>query len=260
MFPKEPRGNSLILELSLFIGWFNPLQNKLSGRQTSMGVIALNCLNLPPHLRYQPNFTYLYGIIPGPNQPNIFKISSILGPLFNELLESNRGITICTPKYPQECKVIVKLAASIGDVFATHKVEGFMSHSANRFCTWFDIKINQKQELKLGRCQYGRDVCHTSFDYCQLESCTKKEKLAKKTGIHWSELNFLPYWNPLLNVTLGVMHNWFEGVLQHHFNYQWGFSGNSARQNDSSVSNSNSDSEEIINLKMSFFPIPTRRG
>ncbi|MBW0582545.1 hypothetical protein O181_122260 [Austropuccinia psidii MF-1] len=43
-----------------------------------------------------------------------------------------------------------------------------------------------------------------------------------RTGIRWSELNRLPYWDPVVNVTLGVMHNWFEGVLQHHFISQWG--------------------------------------
>ncbi|MBW0473573.1 hypothetical protein O181_013288 [Austropuccinia psidii MF-1] len=208
-----------------------------------MGVIALNCINLPPCLCYQPTFTYLSGIIPGPNQPNIFTISNILGPLLNELLEFNRGIMIRTPKYPKGPKVIVKLAALIGDVVASHKVAGFMSHSANSFCTWCDSKINQKKELKLGRCRSGRDVCNTSFAYHKLESHTQKEKLAKKTGIRWSELNRLPYWNPVLNVTLSVMHNWFEGILQHHFNDQWGFARNSARQHDSSARNSNSDSE-----------------
>ncbi|MBW0507243.1 hypothetical protein O181_046958 [Austropuccinia psidii MF-1] len=71
--------------------------------------------------------------------------SNILGPLVNELLEFNRVITICTPKYPQGCQVIVKLVALIRDVVATHQVTGSMSHSANRFCNWCDIKINQKQ-------------------------------------------------------------------------------------------------------------------
>ncbi|MBW0565848.1 hypothetical protein O181_105563 [Austropuccinia psidii MF-1] len=112
--------------------------------------------------------------------------------LVNELLEFKKGIMICTPKYPKGRKVMVKLAALIDDVVATHKVAGFMSHSANSFCTWCDITINQKKELKLGRCQSGQDVCNTSFAYHELESHTKKEKLAKKTGIRWSELNHLP--------------------------------------------------------------------
>ncbi|MBW0481795.1 hypothetical protein O181_021510 [Austropuccinia psidii MF-1] len=153
IFPKEPRGH-----------------------QASMGVIALKCLNLPPRLHYQPTFTYLSRISPGPNQPNRFTISNILGPLVNQLLEFNQGIMIHTPKSPKGRKVIVKLSALIGDVVATHKVAGFMSHSENSFCSWYDITSNQKKELKLGRCQSGQDVHNTSFAYHELASHTKREK------------------------------------------------------------------------------------
>ncbi|PLW23895.1 hypothetical protein PCANC_18850 [Puccinia coronata f. sp. avenae] len=42
-------------------------------------------------------------------------------------------------------------------------------------------------------------------------------------GTRWSELNRLPYWDPVRNVALGVMHNWYEGVLQHHWRVRWAF-------------------------------------
>ncbi|MBW0475878.1 hypothetical protein O181_015593 [Austropuccinia psidii MF-1] len=41
--------------------------------------------------------------------------------------------------------------------------------------------------------------------------------------MRWSELNHLHYWNPVLSVTLGIIHNLFESILQHHFKYQWEF-------------------------------------
>ncbi|MBW0501595.1 hypothetical protein O181_041310 [Austropuccinia psidii MF-1] len=45
----------------------------------------------------------------------------------------------------------------------------------------------------------------------------------QKTGISWSQLNRLPYWDPVLCVSLGVMNNSYEGVLHHHFGFHWGF-------------------------------------
>ncbi|MBW0564346.1 hypothetical protein O181_104061 [Austropuccinia psidii MF-1] len=100
IFPNEFNNNSLTLGFSLFVDWFNPIQNKLSGRQVSMGVIALNCLNLPPRLSHQPKYTFLAGIIPGPNQPNMLTINNVLVPLVKELIEFNNGLTIYTPKFP----------------------------------------------------------------------------------------------------------------------------------------------------------------
>ncbi|MBW0478141.1 hypothetical protein O181_017856 [Austropuccinia psidii MF-1] len=40
--------------------------------------------------------------------------------------------------------------------------------------------------------------------------------MVTKTGIRWSELNRLEYWD-----TVGIMQNWFEGILQNHFRNQW---------------------------------------
>ncbi|KNZ60916.1 hypothetical protein VP01_14837g1 [Puccinia sorghi] len=31
-----------------------------------------------------------------------------------------------------------------------------------------------------------------------------------------------PYWNPVNNIALGIMHNWYEGVLQ-HWRIHWAF-------------------------------------
>jgi hypothetical protein len=38
------------LNFSYYINWFNPLTNKIAGKQVLYGVIMMFCLNLPPEL------------------------------------------------------------------------------------------------------------------------------------------------------------------------------------------------------------------
>ncbi|MBW0575990.1 hypothetical protein O181_115705, partial [Austropuccinia psidii MF-1] len=223
LFSSDYKGSGLCLGLSLFIDWFNPLKNKLAGRQLSMGIISLNCLNLPPRLRYQTRYTCLAGIIPSPNQPTMITINNILTPLVNELYELNKGLTILTPKYPHGRKVVVKLVTLVGDIVAVHKVAGFKSHSATKFCSWCEINASDRHKLKLGRPRKGRNVLEAAHHWKDMKSAFSREKVAMQTGVRWSELNRLPYWDPVCNIALGVMHNWFEGVLQHHFISRWGF-------------------------------------
>ena len=55
---------------SLCINYFNPLGNKQAGKKKSIGLISMVCLNLPPEMWYKPENMFLFGIIPGPNEPH----------------------------------------------------------------------------------------------------------------------------------------------------------------------------------------------
>ncbi|MBW0540551.1 hypothetical protein O181_080266 [Austropuccinia psidii MF-1] len=150
-------------------------------------------------------------------------INNVSIPLVNELYKLNRGIIIPKSKYPCGWKITVKLATLVGDIVAAHKAAGFKSHLATKFCSWCDLNASYCHKMALGRPQTGRKVLDAAGSWKDTPSKFSQEKLAIRTGICWLELNRLPYWDPVVNVTLGVMHNWFEGALQHHFISQWGF-------------------------------------
>ncbi|KNZ46023.1 hypothetical protein VP01_761g9 [Puccinia sorghi] len=50
-----------------------------------------------------------------------------------------------------------------------------------------------------------------------LESEAQGTQAFQENGVQWSELNRLPYWDPVMNISPGIMHNWQKGVLQNHF-------------------------------------------
>ena len=57
------------------------------GKHASCGAIVLYCLNLPPHLRYLPENTFIVGLTPPPHAPDMITISHIIEPLIDSVLK-----------------------------------------------------------------------------------------------------------------------------------------------------------------------------
>ncbi|MBW0467884.1 hypothetical protein O181_007599, partial [Austropuccinia psidii MF-1] len=228
--PQNENSSKLQLSFSLFVNWFKPLGNKISGKQVSLGVLSLTCLNLPPTMQYKPQFTYLSGLIPAPNQPNTSTINSILKPLVDELRKLDQTINIQTFQIPNGRNIRIILAALIGEIVATHKVSGFAFHSAQRPCSWCEVIRKDLEKVTIGKKRNKNDTLGLSVRWFNEKAICQRKILAKKAGVRWSELNLLPYWDPSKDVVLGMMHNWYEGILQHHFWYRWGM--NKISKND----------------------------
>ncbi|MBW0471981.1 hypothetical protein O181_011696 [Austropuccinia psidii MF-1] len=130
-----------------------------------MGILVLYCLNLQPRGQFQPKYTCLAGVIPSPKQPNMITINNILKPLVDELMELNWEVAIKTPNYPHVRRVIIRLVGLFGDIIATHKVGGFMSHSAKHFFSWCEIEENKRVELMLGKGGKKREFLGASHQW-----------------------------------------------------------------------------------------------
>ncbi|MBW0526491.1 hypothetical protein O181_066206 [Austropuccinia psidii MF-1] len=214
---EEGQSSILCLTFALFIDLFNPRGNKQAGKQELMG------LNLPPKLRNKAAYSFVFGIIPGPNTPKTLTISNILRPLINQLLVLKDGVKIPTFLNPEGKYIYLQLLPFIGDLVAIHKTSGFASHSANYFCPWCTSQLPNLQLMKLGETRNGLEILRAAEDWKNSKTLSEKNDIWKKTGVQWSELNCLPYRNSNMHLELGILHNWLEGVLAENFRFCWEF-------------------------------------
>ncbi|MBW0492141.1 hypothetical protein O181_031856 [Austropuccinia psidii MF-1] len=217
----KDKPDSLKLALSLFVDWFNPRGNKLSGKAETTGIFALSCLNLPPTLRNKLSHICIFGIAPGPYSPSPQTVNHLLKPIVDELIKLDSDLFIPTYQHPAGRWIQVKLLSVYGDIIATKKVVGFASHSATKFCSFCHAKTSELSLLQLSAKREKNETLAAAKASKAAISKNAQGKLLKSTGVRWSELNRLAYWDPSQHVVLGMMHNWLEGVLQCHFRYRW---------------------------------------
>ncbi|KAG0143057.1 hypothetical protein CROQUDRAFT_49367 [Cronartium quercuum f. sp. fusiforme G11] len=98
-----------------------------------------------------------------------------------------------THQFPKGRIVQVKVLPLLGNVVGIHKVAGFASHTAKRYCAWCWGVSSDTNKMVVDRIQTKEEVIEASRQSKDACSYAKKDLILAETGVHWSEFNHLSY-------------------------------------------------------------------
>ncbi|PPQ97558.1 hypothetical protein CVT26_002343 [Gymnopilus dilepis] len=208
---------------SLCIDFFNPFMNKQAGKKVSIGIISVVCLSLPPSHRYRPENMFLVGVIPGPNEPPLTAINHYLTPIIDEFEEFwNPGVYFTrTSNHPDGRLIYCALVLVVCDLLAARKAAGFAACTHEHFCSVCHCTRsregygNTRQEAWKRRTD--KDYREAADLFLNAETPDARSDEFNKSGVRWSELLRLSYFDLSRCVVVDSMHNLFLGLIKEHF-------------------------------------------
>ncbi|KZV93892.1 hypothetical protein EXIGLDRAFT_786996 [Exidia glandulosa HHB12029] len=223
------------LIFSLFYDSFNPLHNKIAGKVVSCGILTLRCMNLPFDVSRKPENTFFVALTPLPFGPNVVTITALLDPIMDQVLPFWIAQLIQTYKFPLGRSIRAGIVPVIADILASKKALGYGSHACEQFCSYCLCTLDQLERLDLENwtIRTSDAVRAAAEDWTAAQTVKKREQLFKSSGVRGSALHRLHYRDHVRHTVIGVMHNWMEGILQHHCRVKWGLGANSSGSSDS---------------------------
>ena len=208
---------------SLCVDFFNPFTNKQAGKKVSVGIISVVCISLLASLQYKPENMFLAGVVPGPNEPPLTAINHYLTPLIDEFsVFWDPGVKFSqTFNYPEGRLILCALVLVICDLLGAQKTAGFAACSHEYFCS-ICLCVRSRHGYK--NTDYHNWTRRTNTGcreaanrYWNASSPDAQLEEFNKTGIRWSELLRLPYFDIARCVVVDSMHNLFLGLIKEHF-------------------------------------------
>lgn len=218
------REGELRLAFSLNADGFNPL-HMLEAKQTlTCTAIYMIILNFPPNLRYLFRNMYLAGVIPGPGKPSLDQINHVLSLLVEELLDFWRGV-FYTTTLASASGLLTKgaLITLVCDMLAARQLSGFSSATSTWFCTFCLLAIQDIENLDESSwpCRdLGKHIEWANL-WRGCESEAEREEVFRASGVRWSALLDLPYWNPMAFSVIDSMHLDYLGMVHSHCRKVW---------------------------------------
>ena len=129
----------------------SPFMTIYQGKTMSCSTIIFYCLNLPPHLCYCHENTFIPSLTPPPNPPSMITISHVINPVVKSALKysTTPHLLIPTCCKPGGVEVDIKVAPLVADLEGSCKVGGFLTMAAIMFCTFCLCTHAQLEELDI---------------------------------------------------------------------------------------------------------------
>ena len=105
---------------------------------------------------------------------------------------------------------------------AAHKVSGFASIHHMQMCAMCHCTRQKQDSLNdsfatLGMRRTNEEICNSAQLYLDAANEKERNETVQNSGIRWSELFRLPYFDTSCFVVIDAMHNLFLGLVQEHF-------------------------------------------
>ena len=166
---------------------------------------------------------FLYGVVPGPDEPPLACLNHYLHHLIDELLELwYTGVQFShTQEHFYGQVVQCALVCVVCDLPAACKLNGFASLNYNQACAIYHCTCSpndfRNAYSHLWEQCTQQDIQNASQHYSNAQDQQERLDIVQETGIRCSELHRLPHFNPSCFVVVDAMDNLFLGLIQEHF-------------------------------------------
>jgi len=207
------------LGLMLNLDWFQPFD----GTNHSTGVLYAAICNLPRDIRFKRENLLIISILPGPNEVSLHKINHYLAPMVDELESLWSGMTLNrTYEYREGRQIRAALILVSCDIPAARKICGHISalaacHRCEKRGNYENHQHNFAGMEDMEDWFITRDSSQHRQNAIGCRRCNSdaaRSRFAKQTGVRWSELLRLPYFDPIRFLTVDPMHCLFLGIAK----------------------------------------------
>ncbi|POV95567.1 hypothetical protein PSHT_15608 [Puccinia striiformis] len=213
------------LVFGMFTDGINPYGNRQAGKHVSCTFFVLVCLSLPFEIRRRPENVFLAGIAPGPQEPSLELVNSILRPIvsqLNTLWKSGLSLSQTFQK-PSGRHIFAALLPFFSDLPALRRSLGFASAVATRMCSFCLLTKDEINNIDSNSWRKRTIEEHRIWatEYQQTTKKAERKKLLEERGVRYSELLKLDYWNIIDYHVVDSMHNLLLGLLNWHCRRLW---------------------------------------